>query len=80
MREFGITLNEYNEMFEKQKGCCAICGRHQSEFKRSFDVDHDHKTGKVRGLLCFKCNVVLGFVNDNSNILENMIGYLNVNK
>lgn len=61
---YGITVDQFNQLFEKQNGCCAICGRHQSEFKRSLAVDHDHKTGEVRGLLCFTCNRVLGMFYD----------------
>lgn len=47
---------ERNVLFVKQKGCCAICGKHQREFKRRLNVDHNHKTGQVRGLLCYRCN------------------------
>ena len=58
--EYGITLEDYNKLFDEQNGCCAICGKHQSEFKRPLSVDHDHNTGKVRGLLCTPCNNGLG--------------------
>ena len=61
---YGITLEDYNRMFAEQNGCCAMCGRHQSEFKRRLAVDHDHKTSKVRGLLCTGCNVKLGVLED----------------
>jgi len=47
---------ERAKFFEKQKGCCAICGKHQSLFKRRLALDHNHKTGQLRGLLCFYCN------------------------
>lgn len=57
---YGITLKQYQELFEKQKGCCAICGRHQRNFKSKLHVDHDHKTGIIRGLLCTGCNIILG--------------------
>ena len=56
----GITPEIYKKMFEEQQGCCAICGRHQTEFKRTLDVDHDHVTGKVRKLLCIYCNTNVG--------------------
>lgn len=55
----GITLEQWQEMFTKQQGKCAICGRHQSEFKRVICVDHNHVTGKNRSLLCSKCNGAL---------------------
>src|ERR1700678_1494411 len=57
---YGIWLEEYNIMFIDQKGCCAICSLPQSNFTRRFAVDHCHLTGKVRGLLCAKCNTALG--------------------
>ena len=57
----GISNDTYNEMFINQKGKCAICGKLQSEFNYPLFVDHDHKTGKVRGLLCAGCNTGLGF-------------------
>ena len=76
-KNYGISLVEYNEMFVKQSGKCFICGIHQSELKRALFVDHCHKTKKVRGLLCHKCNSALGLVFDNTEILSNMIKYLN---
>ena len=47
---------ERAEFFKKQDGKCAICGKHQSLFKRRLCLDHNHKTGQLRGLLCFYCN------------------------
>lgn len=73
---YNITENDYNKMFVEQNGCCAICNMHQSEFKRVLAIDHCHNTGKVRGLLCIKCNMCLGGVNDNIEILQKMIKYL----
>jgi len=57
---YGISLGDYNELFSQQGGKCAICRKHQSEFSYPLYVDHDHKTGKVRGLLCCGCNTGLG--------------------
>lgn len=54
-----ITIEQYNDMFTKQEGCCAICSRHESEFKRRLAVDHNHSTGVIRGLLCCLCNTNL---------------------
>ena len=73
---YGISLDDYNEMFIQQNGCCKICGNHQSEFERGFAVDHDHITGKVRGLLCHKCNMGLGCFNDNIETFLEAIKYL----
>ncbi|MBU6231644.1 hypothetical protein KGP36_03165 [Patescibacteria group bacterium] len=55
-RYFGITEEQYDELLEKQGGCCAICDRHHSEFKTRLAVDHDHSTLRIRGLLCNYCN------------------------
>lgn len=57
---YGLSLEQYDTMFENQQGCCAICGIHQDVLNRRLDVDHCHTTGKVRGLLCRLCNTSLG--------------------
>lgn len=54
--KYGISIEDYNGLFEKQDGRCKVCRIHQSELSRRLCVDHDHKTGEVRGLLCNKCN------------------------
>jgi len=59
---YGITTEQWQAMFDAQNGCCKICGRHQSLFKKALHVDHNHDTGEVRGLLCSKCNAVLGWL------------------
>jgi len=58
---YGITLDDYNRMFNEQEGKCAICQRHQNELTRTLGVDHCHKTNKIRSLLCKNCNVALGY-------------------
>lgn len=70
---YGLCLEEYYELLEKQDDCCAICGRHQNLLKRALVVDHDHYTGKVRGLLCNRCNQLLGIFNDNIKTIEKAI-------
>ncbi len=75
-RKFGITKEEYDSMFNKQNGCCRICGKHQNEFSKALAVDHDHATKKIRGLLCSNCNKGLGFFNDDINKLSIAINYL----
>ncbi len=75
-RQFGITLDDYNKMFEHQNGCCAICGTHQSELPRALAVDHCHTTLINRGLLCMPCNLMIGHAKDNINILKKAINYL----
>lgn len=78
-QSFGIRYEQYNKMYNDQKGCCAICLKHSSEFKRALAVDHCHATGKIRGLLCYLCNTSLGKIKDDISILERMIKYLKTN-
>lgn len=75
-RNYNITLKEYNELFNKQEGRCGLCGIHQSEQNRVMAVDHCHKTGIVRGLLCFECNVGLGKFKDDSSLLTKAVEYI----
>lgn len=60
---YGISLAERNQILLAQGNCCAIC-RASSPGIRDWATDHDHKTGKIRGILCFRCNVVLGRLGD----------------
>lgn len=76
-RTFGITLDDYNVILFKQNGCCAICDTHHTEFSKALYVDHCHTTGKIRGLLCNSCNLVLGKVKDDTKILKQAVIYLN---
>jgi len=55
-RTYGITEDQYDKMLKKQKHCCFICEKHESEFKTRLAVDHNHITGEIRGLLCNYCN------------------------
>lgn len=75
-RKFGLTLEEWNEMFNAQGGCCAICGKHQSRQQRRMAVDHNHETGQIRALLCQNCNHGLGHFYENVASLSNAISYL----
>lgn len=60
-RKFGYSRpDNYNELFIAQEGKCAICGKHQSEMKKALSLDHNHITGRTRGLLCSNCNWGLG--------------------
>lgn len=71
-RKYNITVEEYNSMMHLQENKCAICG----DMSEKLCVDHDHKTGKVRGLLCSNCNTSLGKFKDSIQILKNAISYL----
>jgi hypothetical protein len=74
--KYNLSLEEYNNMFAIQRGCCAICGTHQSEMKIRLSVDHDHTTGKIRSLLCKSCNIGLGEFKDRVELLKKAISYL----
>jgi len=76
LRTYGISLDDWNRMFEEQNGCCMICKRHSMEISRKLVVDHCHRTMKVRALLCQSCNNILGRVNDDVFILKDFIHYL----
>lgn len=73
---YGMTLDDYNNMFIAQNGCCAICARPASDFPKKLVVDHNHETGKVRKLLCGLCNQMLGSSKENKQTLQKAIQYL----
>lgn len=75
-RNYGITLESYNEMLAGQDHSCACCGKHANDEYHRLAVDHCHTTGLVRGLLCSNCNRALGFAQDDVSILQNLIHYL----
>lgn len=80
-REYGISLEQYNEMLKNQKGVCRICRQGETALDqqgnvRALSVDHCHKTGSVRSLLCLRCNRVLGMVEDQPWLLKMMAMYV----
>jgi hypothetical protein len=77
LKKYGITLDEYDRLFHSQGGVCRIC-RLPDPTGRRLSVDHDHKTGRVRGLLCHKHNTALGGFNDDLILLQAAIDYLKV--
>jgi hypothetical protein len=78
-RHYGIGPVEYAEMLVKQNGVCAIC-EGVNPNGRELSLDHDHSTGKARGILCNRCNLALGKVKDNTKLLKAMIRYLKERK
>ena len=70
-RKYNISLEEYNIILKNQNGCCAICN-----MNKSLVVDHNHNTGKFRGLLCNNCITALGLLFDNIDYLKSSIKYL----
>ena len=80
--KYGITVEKYQTMFDSQGGVCKLCGQEETtrisrgDGIRSLAVDHDHKTGKVRGLLCHQCNVVLGQYEKHKDLFPKFQEYL----
>lgn len=72
--KFGLSLEQYRELEERQDHKCALC--HKERGPKRFAVDHDHKTGKNRGLLCDRCNLGLGWFEDSIELLEAAIRYI----
>ena len=77
-RKYNIDLQTYEELLLSQNNKCKIYGANSNTDNRAeyFVIDHNHKTGKIRGLLCTKCNALLGLAQDNENILEKAKQYL----
>lgn len=64
LKQYGLTLERWDEIYAAQKGCCRICEQPCRTGKR-LAVDHDHETGAIRGLLCYRCNIHLGWLEPN---------------
>ena len=74
-RKYGITIDDYNMMLELQSGVCAICSQ-ECKTEKNLAVDHDHKNGQIRALLCKNCNTGLGSFNDNIENMQKAIDYV----
>jgi hypothetical protein len=75
-RLYGITLNQFNYLVKLQDDKCAICGTANPGTRKNWNVDHDHNTGKVRGLLCWSCNSGIGKLKDDPTLLVKAATYL----
>jgi hypothetical protein len=73
---YGMSYKDYWNLYCDQHGCCAICGKHRSKLNRELCVDPNHKTEKVRGLLCYNCNTFIGKAFENRVTLLRAIRYL----
>jgi hypothetical protein len=73
-----FLMQDFRDLFLEQGFACRICRSQFFKFARMLNVDHDHKTGKARGLLCFKCNKGLGHFADSPEVLERAADYLRV--
>jgi len=76
---YRISLGTYEDMLREQEGTCAICGKGPDDFERAFAVDHDHGSGKIRGILCPDCNRGLGGFHDNIELVDKALQYLKKN-
>lgn len=76
-KDFGISLDEYNQILASQGGVCAICGRTEKENKKMLAVDHDHTTLKNRAILCSSCNLTIGFIEKNKIDIDKIKEYIN---
>lgn len=72
-RVYGLQPEDYTRMYEEQGGVCAVCRR---DYGPVLDVDHDHDTGEVRGLLCGPCNRALGLLQDSPEVVRSLAGYI----
>lgn len=77
---YGITLEEYDQMLILQNHRCKICQKHQSELTKPLCVDHCHTTGKVRGMVCDSCNLGMGRFYDDPELLIAAANYLTKNR
>ena len=74
--KYGISLDDYTAMHERQQGCCDICGTADERLV----VDHNHRTGRVRGLLCHLCNAMIGCAREDLDILISALAYLHAER
>lgn len=82
LSKYGITRNEWEQMFAAQDNMCAICKTQDPGLGANgqWNTDHDHQTGKVRGILCWTCNTALGKFKDSTDILRSALAYLEDNQ
>jgi hypothetical protein len=76
-RNYGITMEQYEMMYAAQEGLCAICGREETSARFTYlAIDHCHHTGDIRGLLCSRCNIVIGQMEENPDLLRKAAAYI----
>lgn len=79
-RMYGLSLEQYDAIFQAQDGLCMVCRHPETLFRRGrtspLSVDHDHQDGHVRGLLCNRCNRALGLLRDDPEVVEALLTYL----
>ena len=81
-RKYGISLDDYTIMFNAQEGKCKLCNNYETlkvkTITKKLAVDHDHRTGKIRALLCFRCNTSIALIENNPKLLNKIKSYLGV--
>lgn len=81
LKAYGITIEQYDALFFLQDGLCAICHRPESRVQQGrakrLHIDHDHRSGRVRGLLCAACNNGIGLLQDDPAVVASALDYLN---
>jgi hypothetical protein len=81
-QKYRLSEKDYRKMLSRQKGVCAICGQPETRMNnkgtgiRRLCVDHDHETGRIRGLLCMRCNLFIGAIDDRIDIAHKVLVYL----
>jgi len=80
-KRYGVSAEQYEEALSKQNGRCAVCGAGHFAlsplgYRRRLAIDHDHATGQMRGLLCHKCNMAVGYMDDNPDRADLIAAYL----
>lgn len=79
LKKYGLTTDEWLALYDRQNGYCPICGkqlRGRDNLGKQPAVDHDHKTGKIRGLCCLYCNYALGYLHDRADLFQACSDYL----
>lgn len=74
-KRYGISLEEYHNLYKLQEGKCAICKTSSEEFSKNLSVDHNHTTGEVRGLLCVYCNNIVGIYENHKDTVEKYLDF-----
>lgn len=79
-RLYGISAEEYNTFYREQGGVCAVCKQESDATGKNstLQVDHDHKSGKVRGLLCYRCNLAMGVLAEDEKRIYQILDYLSI--
>lgn len=75
-KTYNISHETYDNMYKEQKGRCKICNKHQMDLNKRLSVDHCHKSGKVRSLLCSNCNAALGLIKENDKTALKLLEYI----